>query len=108
MPTANLFDLPAPTQLELFEVLAAAPGLRIERIISFGHTTPPGEWYDQDADEWVALLQGKARLEWDDGSATELTPGDWLLVPAHRRHRVSFTTSDPPCVWLAVHGDLQP
>lgn len=88
---------------EVIAVLLERAGLRIERIVSAGQTTPPGEWYDQPADEWVALLAGSAALLFDDGTRVEMAPGDWLLIPARARHRVAATSSDPPCVWLAVH-----
>ncbi len=105
----NIFDIPAdlPSDDEFFEVLAAAENVRIERIISHGHTTPEGEWYDQDDDEWVVLLQGEARLEWGDGAMTDLGAGDSVFIEAHRRHRVVYTSVEPACVWLAVHGQMQ-
>jgi cupin 2 domain-containing protein len=101
----NLFVLPdgLPSEQEFFEDLHASSGVRIERILSKGHTTPQGEWYDSDEDEWVALLEGGATIAYDDGSSVDLSPGDYLLIPAHRPHRVERTTADPVCVWLAVH-----
>lgn len=110
MPTDTLFKLPEglPNDDEFFEVLASGDGLRIERIISHGHTTPAGEWYDQDTDEWVVLLQGEATLEWEHGEPTRLSAGSAVFIAAHQRHRVTATTSDPPCVWLAVHGQMNP
>jgi cupin 2 domain-containing protein len=89
---------------ETVDLLLDRPGVRIERIVSTGQTTPPGQWYDQPGDEWVALLAGRATLRLDDGSLIEMAPGDWLLIPAHVRHRVEATSADPPCVWLAVHA----
>jgi len=103
----NLFSLPDPMPAdEAFEVLAGGPRLRVERILSAGQASPPGFWYDQAEDEWIALLQGSAALEWEDGRALEMGPGDWILIPAGERHRVARTSSDPPCVWLVVHGPL--
>jgi cupin 2 domain-containing protein len=107
MPPAldNLFQLPQPLpEAELFATLFATPHLRVERIVSTGQTTPPGEWYDQPQAEWVVLLTGSATLTYEDGSTLALRPGDHLLIPAHVRHRVDFTSREPPCVWLAVHG----
>jgi cupin 2 domain-containing protein len=100
---ANIFDLPSflPT-IEVFEPLVSNDNILIERIISTGQTTPLGEWYDQDKDEWVILLQGEASLVYDDGSIIDLTVGDYLLIPAHQKHRVEYTSSEPPCIWLAV------
>ncbi len=103
----NLFQLPDPFPAgERFETLAQGGGARIERILSRGHASPPGFWYDQPEDEWVALLQGRACLRWQDGRALDLAPGDWILIPAGERHRVEWTSENPPCVWLAVFGRL--
>jgi cupin 2 domain-containing protein len=104
---ANLFELPKPLPTEEWvETLAAGAENRIERIISTGQTTPVGQWYDQPQDEWVILLQGEARLSYADGSEQCLGAGDYVLIPAHRQHRVAYTSSDPPCIWLAVHGAI--
>ncbi len=106
--SANLFDgLPsAPQPEELFETLCARPGVRIERIVSTGQCSPPGFWYDQPGDEWVALLSGTATLHFEDEAAgRELRPGDWVFIEAHRRHRVDRTDAATPSVWLAVHLD---
>lgn len=103
----NLFDLPDPLpREETFTDLIPDRGVKIERIVSSGQSTPPGEWYDQDRDEWVALVQGEAALAYEDGSEVRLRAGDGVLVPAHTRHRVAWTSASPPCVWIAVHGDL--
>lgn len=103
----NIFQIPAdlPNE-EVFEVLASKDATRIERIISTGQRTPPGQWYDQAEDEWVVLLQGEARLAYRDGSVRRLVAGDAVLIPAHQAHRVDYTSAAPPCIWLAVHGCL--
>lgn len=89
---------------ELFETLLQVPGVRLERIVSTGQVTPPGEWYDQADAEWVVLLSGSARLRFESpNSEHELQPGDYLLIPAHCRHRVEWTSPDEPSVWLALH-----
>jgi cupin 2 domain-containing protein len=98
----------ARTDREVVQLLFERPGTRIERIVSAGQTTPPGQWYDQPGDEWVALLAGRATLRFADGALAELSAGDWLLIPAHARHRVEATSVDPPCVWLAVHAEPPP
>ena len=85
---------------EFVETLLASGDVRIERIVSTGQTSPPGFWYDQEEDEWVALLEGNAKLEYADGRRITLKRGDWILIPAHSRHRVAYT--DSYCVWLAV------
>jgi cupin 2 domain-containing protein len=101
---SNIFHLPPelPNE-EVFEAIVKRDRVLIERIISTGQTTAPGEWYDQERDEWVILLQGEAQLAYDDGSTIDLRVGDYVLIPAHQRHRVAYTSSDPPCIWLAVH-----
>ena len=105
MTTGNLFaDLPAQLAQELSEVPAQSAGARLERIVSLGHATPPGRWYDQDSNEWVVLLRGAAILRFEDeAERRRLAPGDWLDIAAHRRHRVEWTAPDEPTVWLALH-----
>lgn len=89
------------------ETLFHASGdVRLERIISHGQVTPEGEWYDQDEDEWVALIEGSARIAYPDGSEVSLARGDQLFLPRRARHRVAYTSS--PCVWLAVFGTFSP
>jgi cupin 2 domain-containing protein len=102
---SNLFDdLPARLPAERVDALVTAPGLRVERIVSTGHVTPPGEWYDQHADEWVVLLRGRARLRIEsEAVGRDLRPGDHVLLRAHVRHRVEWTDDAAPTVWLAVH-----
>jgi cupin 2 domain-containing protein len=99
-----LTSLPPEVPKEIFETILQKAHFRLERIISFGQTTPPGQWYDQDTHEWVLLLAGKAFLRFEDESEPcELSPGDSLLIPAHRRHRVEWTEPAQPTVWLALH-----
>lgn len=101
----NLFrSLSAALRGEQVDVLAETASLRIERIISRGQVTPPGQWYDGDRDEWVAVLAGAARLRFEGESAPRpLAPGDWIRIPAHARHRVEWTDPERATVWLAVH-----
>lgn len=96
-----LSPLPPAGPEEHFEPLLTRPGLRIERIVSHRHASPPGFWYEQAEDEWVLLAQGSGELEFADGERCVLGAGDWLLIPAGRRHRVAAT--GPNTVWLAVH-----
>lgn len=98
----NLFaDLPSVLPDELIETLAQSNTVRIERIVSLGHTSLGGFWYDQEENEWVALLSGGARLQFED-EEIELRPGDWIVIPAHRKHRVAWTKPSEHTVWLAV------
>lgn len=104
----NIFDTTECSEREetFQDLLSGTGGFRLERIVSTGQSSPPGFWYAQKEDEWVVLLQGEARLSWEDGTATLLRAGDTLFIAAHRKHRVEETTKEPPCVWLAVHGRL--
>jgi cupin 2 domain-containing protein len=101
----SLFDaIPSTVQEELFQTLAESDSIRIERIISDGHVTPPGEWYDQKWDEWVLLVSGEAILLFDgDAAAQVLKPGDHVMIPAGCRHRVERTDTRQKTIWLAVH-----
>jgi len=87
---------------ERVDLLAAGNGVRVERIVSHGHCSPAGFWYDQGEAEWVVLLSGAARIGFADGSEVTLTPGDHLHLPAHTRHRVTWTDPARATVWLAV------
>ena len=99
-PEMNLFDLPnIPIQEELITQLATKDGFRIERVISKGQTS---DWYDQDETEFVALLEGSAEIEYETGKRVTMQKGDTLIIQPHERHRVSYTSSEPPCIWLCV------
>ncbi len=103
--TGNMYDqIPEQMESEVFESILETRHLSLERIISRGHATPKDEWYDQDRDEWVLLLQGQAGL-WIRGEETprHLRAGDYVHLPAHLQHRVEWTSRDPECIWLAVH-----
>lgn len=109
MPTpenqpTNLF-LPLPTDLEQegIDVLVQRQNVRIERIISKGHVTPADAWYDQEEHEWVIVLEGAGTLVFEDGREISLKRGDSINIPAHTKHKVSWTDPDRPTVWLAIH-----
>lgn len=105
MNTGNVFaDVPAQLPDELFEDLLRTPAVRIERIVSRGHNSPEGFWYDQDRNEWVIVLKGRARLRFDGrADAIEMRAGDYINIPAHTSHRVEWTDPAADTVWLAVH-----
>lgn len=103
MPDGNLFDhLPVRLEAECFQDLVKSDTVRIERILSHGQSSPESGWYDQDEHEWVMVLQGRGRVEFEGGAITELGPGDHLNLPAHQKHRVAWTDPDQITVWLAV------
>lgn len=99
---SNIFsDIPANLTEELFENLAEKPNVKIERIISKGHTSPKQGWYEQAQDEWVIVLQGEAIITFED-SEKRLGSGDYLMISAGVKHKVSWTKPDIETVWLAV------
>ncbi len=102
--TGNIHSGPVKSFDEIFETIAEKGSTKIERIISSGQSTPADEWYDQEKDEWVMLLEGSAgiRFEGDDDTLT-LLPGDFIMIPAHLRHRVEWTDQKGRTLWLAVH-----
>jgi cupin 2 domain-containing protein len=104
MEAGNLFDrLPARMPSEIIETIACGEGVRIERIVSHGHCSPPGFWYDQAEHEWVLLLQGEATLRFErDNRTVHLRPGTHVHIAAHEKHRVEFTAASEPTLWLAV------
>jgi cupin 2 domain-containing protein len=100
--TDNLFEnLPDSIPTELIQVLAANGPVRIERIVSHGQGSPDGFWYDQEEHEWVIVLKGAARLQFED-TAVDMRPGDFVNIPAHKKHRVEWTTRNEPTIWLVV------
>ncbi len=105
MKTGNIFSGGAGDDRgELCETLVEAKGVRIERIVSRGQASPEGFWYDQDRDEWVIILQGSAGLSIDGSSdMVIMRTGDYLLIPAHFRHRVEWTDPEEETLWIAVH-----
>ena len=105
----NIFDVqhPSSSEKEYFEALVNNNEIQIERIISQGHVTPEGEWYDQERDEWVVLVTGEASILLEGEKEITLIAGDYLFIPKHLRHRVTYTSKEPVCIWLAIHGNLQ-
>lgn len=105
MPQAtNILDAPpASAADEITSELLARPGVRIERIVSTGQATPADAPYCQPHDEWVLLLAGAAGLRVEADGDYRLRPGDCVLIPANRRHWVTWTAAGEPTVWLAIH-----
>ena len=87
---------------EYTEIILQNEHLRLERIISSGHISPEGFWYEQDEDEWVMVMAGEGEIIWENGEVSLLKGGESLLIPRKKRHRVSYTSTNPPCIWLAV------
>jgi len=104
MNKSNIFaSIPKELPEELFEDIISTDGLKIERIVSYGHTTTEFEWYEQRSDEWVILLKGEAVLSFFDEDDVRLKVGDYISIPALKKHKVSWTKPNAETVWLAVH-----
>jgi cupin 2 domain-containing protein len=102
--SGNIFaDIPGRLGEELFQDILDSDICRIERIVSCGQSSPGDFWYDQETDEWVILIQGRAVLSFEGGEALEMNPGDYVYIPSHRKHRVAWTDPDQKTIWLAVH-----
>lgn len=101
----NIFaQFPQTSASEEIVELLARPGLVIERIVSFGQSSPPDFWYDQEQAEWVIVVQGEALLRFaDEAAPRRLKAGDFCEITPHRRHRVEWTAPAGPTLWLAVH-----
>jgi len=105
MRMGNIYSrVPADLPDELFEDIVVTGEVKIERIISDAHSSPPGFWYDQEKSEWVVLLRGSAGVRFEGAEETiVLRPGDWINIPAHQKHRVEWTDPNEKSIWLAVH-----
>ena len=101
---ANIYEaIPAVLPEELMERLVDSEHVRVERIVSRGHSSPATGWYDQQEHEWVIVLQGEAVLSFEGQAPVRLGKGDYINIPAHRRHRVEWTDPEGDTIWLAVH-----
>lgn len=104
MDTGNIYNpIPDDLSTEEFEILAQNASVKIERIISKGHTSPETGWYDQDRTEWVIVLTGEASIAFENDTIVKLKQGDYINIPAHNKHKVVSTSADTETIWLAVH-----
>jgi len=104
MQEKNIFkNIPQTLREELFEEIVTSKHVKIERIISDGHTSPKEGWYESEQNEWVIVLQGEAILSFENGTNVELKRGDYENIPAHKRHKVSHTSKEEKTIWLAVY-----
>ena len=105
MKTKNIFkEIPSTFKKEIFENILLTENFKLERILSKGHVTPPNEWYNQDQNEWVLLLKGSADLQIEGKKDwVHLAAGDYILIPAHVKHRVEWTQKTEETIWLALH-----
>lgn len=104
MKSQNIFlNIPHHSEKELFEPLIKHDTIVIERIISKGQKSPESGWYDQEKNEWIMVLKGKAVLSFEDQPSIQLNEGDFINIPAHKKHKVTWTDPDTETIWLAVH-----
>lgn len=102
--TENIFaTIPENLNDELVELLAQNQQVKIERIISKGHTSPATGWYEQEEAEWVMVLKGSAIIAFEGDNDINLEAGDHINIPAHTKHRVKWTAPETETVWLAVY-----
>jgi cupin 2 domain-containing protein len=107
MKIKNIFHLlPAESsEDEFFEVLLKNENVKIERIISRGQVTALDIWLEEEQNEWVCLIQGCSKIEFQNIGTMNLNSGDYMLIPAKTKHRILYTSAAPPCVWLAVYSN---
>jgi cupin 2 domain-containing protein len=104
MELGNIFEsIPKNLDEEIFENLLQSKDIRIERIISKGHSSPVSGWYDQELNEWVIILKGGAIISFETVKEIILGVGDYINIPAHAKHKVSWTNPEMETIWLAIH-----
>lgn len=100
---ANLLaNIPDAIPNEIFQDIVRTDTIRIERILSQGHSSPETGWYDQDENEWVLVLSGYGVIEFENGDTIKLKQGDYLNIKAHQKHKVKSTSPNETTVWLAI------
>lgn len=109
MKVFNIYTKPdgSSDEQEIFETLLISSNLKIERIITQKPYTIPGEWYNQENDEWVLLLEGEAELEIKGEKSINIFKGDYIFIPARKIHRIKQSSTNTNCIWLAIHGNLK-
>jgi cupin 2 domain-containing protein len=100
----NIFSsLPDGLEHESLEELLRHENIKIERIVSQGHTSSENGWYDQKENEWVVVLEGSGSILFESGVEVNLKKGDYLNIPAHTKHKVTWTDPNDITIWLAIH-----
>lgn len=100
----NFFDnIPSESKEEIFQTIFSSDNIKIEKIISYGNYSPKNFWYDQSKNEFVLILEGSAIIKYDDEKIFNMKKGDYLIIPAHQKHRVEETSKTEKTIWLAIH-----
>ena len=95
-----------PAGTERVRELQRGSDWRLDLIHSCEACSPPQFWYDQSEHEWLTLLRGSARLCLaEPDQMLDLSVGDSLYLPPHRRHRLERTDPDPGTLWLALYWE---
>ena len=85
---------------EQFDTLLKTQNIHIEKITSNGQVSD--EWYEQDRDEWVVVLDGEGKLLFEEENITiPLNKGEHIHIPKMKKHKVIYTSK--PTIWLAIH-----
>lgn len=84
---------------EILESLLQLPNIKIQKITSHGQTSD--EWYEQEEDEWVVIIEGEGELTFEDGRVIRLGKGEYIHIPRMQKHKVTYCAS--PTIWLAIH-----
>ncbi len=102
--TKNIFaSIPQEISDEILDLIIENDAVKIERIISKGHTSPESGWYDQETNEWVILLRGEANILIENEGVKSMVPGSYINIPAHQKHKVIWTKENTETIWLAIH-----
>ena len=104
MNNQNIFsEIPNSLKEELFEDIISTENIKIERIISDGHSSPKEGWYESEQNEWVIVLEGDAILTLESGENITLKRGDYYNISAFTKHKVSQTSKSEKTIWLAIY-----
>lgn len=104
MNKTNIFEqIPDEIKGELFEDIISTKNVKIERIVSDGHTSPKEGWYESEQNEWVIVLQGEAILSFENKESVKLKVGSYHNITASTKHKVSYTSQLEKTIWLAIH-----
>ena len=100
----NLFEsIPESIQDEVVTEFARTKHVKIARIVSPCLMPPTSDWYDQSENEWVIVLEGEAKIVFDNNEEIHLKAGGYVDIPAHKRHKVTWTSPHTQTIWLAIH-----